>query len=379
MAKKDRTEDLVKDLIHEEDWKRMNATAELLKRGPEAVSHLIAEGLSAGNPALRVETAKMLGRIKDRTAGGALVESLKDPDSQVRQAAAEAIGHVADAPALRALVQLLEDEVTRDVAAEVLGRLKDPAAMEPLAGMMTSPDPTARRLAAEALEQLADPRSVDAWIQAMVYPDLLEIASRSLKRISDLQQRIADTLDSLRDIEDAVALEEARIGVSMDLIALGRPAVTELLEALDDGLWVVREAAAQALGIIGDPRAVEPLLQKAKTDRDRGVRESCIKALGEFGDARSIDVLVEAVQDRTTRLAATEAMSKIKDITVLLPHAKLIQTMKADRDGLVSYLGGLMLDKLEKLTGAVQKEEEDPWGEDAPEAKQAMGGKAKDE
>src|SRR5437879_10436361 len=39
MAKRDKTEDLVKELIHEEDWKRMNATAELLKRGPEAVRH----------------------------------------------------------------------------------------------------------------------------------------------------------------------------------------------------------------------------------------------------------------------------------------------------------------------------------------------------
>ena len=378
MAKKDRTEDLVKDLIHEEDWKRMNATAELLKRGPEAVRHLIAEGLSAENGALRSEAAKMLGRIKDRTAGVPMVHLFKDPDPQVREAATEAIGHVADTLALRALVQLLEDEATCDVAAEVLGRLKDPAAMEPLVAMMKSQDPTARRMAAEALEQLADPRSVDAWIEAMGYPDLLDVSARSLKRISDLRDRIAEILDRLRDIEDTVALEEARIGVSMELIALGRPAVTDLLEALNDELWVVREAAAQALGIIGDLRAVEPLLQKAKADKDRGVRESCIKALGEFGDARSIDVVVEAVEDRTTRLAATEAMSKIKDITVLLPHVKLIQTMKTDRDGLVSYLGGLMLDKLEKLTGETQKEE-DPWDEEAPVTKQPTGGMPKDE
>ena len=377
MAKKDRTEDLVQDLIHEEDWKRMNATAELLKRGPEAVRHLIAKGLSDGNARLRTEAVKMLGRIKDRIAGLPTVQLLKDPDPEVREAVTEAVGHVADAAALRALVQLLEDEATRNVASEVLGRLKDPAAMEPLVAMMKSQDPMARRMAAEALEQLADPRSVDAWVEAMAYPDLLDIASRSLKRISDLRDRIAEILDRLRDIEDTVALEEARIGVSMDLIALGRPAVTELLEALNDELWVVREAAAQALGIIGDLRAVELLLQKAKADRDRGVRESCIKALGEFGDTRSIDVLVEAVEDRTTRLAATEAMSKIKDITVLLPHVKLIQTMKTDRDGLVSYLGGLMLDKLEKLTGDIQKEE-DPWDEEAPVAKQP-GGAPKDE
>jgi HEAT repeat protein len=264
MAKKDRTEDLVKDLVHEEDWKRMNATAELLKRGPEAVRHLVDDGLSAEDSALRAETAKMLGRIKDRTAGEPIVLLLKDSDAKVREAAAEAIAHVADPAALEALVRLLEDELTRDTAAEVLGRLKDPGATEPLIAMMKSEKPVARRMAAEALEQLADPRSVDAWIGAMAHPDLQDIAARSLKRIADLRERITDILDRLRDIDDTVGLEEARIGVTMDLIALGRPAVPELLSALDDDVWVVREAAAQALGIIGDLRAVERLLAKAK-------------------------------------------------------------------------------------------------------------------
>ena len=377
MAKRDKTEDLVKELIHEEDWKRMNSTAELLKRGPEAVRHLIA-ALSDESPLLRAEAAHMLGRIKDRSAGVPVVRLLKDPDPKVQEAAAEAIGHVAEETALAALVHLLEEEVHRDIAAGVLGRLKDPGALKPLVAMLKSQSPTARRMAAQALEQLADPRSVDAWIEAMAYPDLREIASRSLKRISELQERITEALDRLRESEDTVALEEARIGVSMDLIALGRPAVSGLLEALEDDLWVVREAAAQALGIIGDLRAVEPLIHKAKTDRDMGVRESCIKAVGEFGDSRSVDMLVSAVEDRTTRLAATEALSKIKDVEVLMPHLKLIQTMKTDRDGLVSYLGGLMLDKLEKLKAeqsvSSEPKEVDDWDNEVPVTDPQVGG-----
>ena len=377
MAKRDKTEDLVKELIHEEDWKRMNSTAELLKRGPEAVRHLIT-ALSDENPRLRAEAAHMLGRIKDRSAGVPVVRLLKDPDPKVQEAAAQAIGHVSDETALAALVHLLEEEAHRDIAAEVLGRLKDPGALKPLVAMLKSHDQTARRMAAQALEQLADPRSVDAWIEAMAYPDLREIASRSLKRIAELQERITEALGRLRESEDTVALEEARIGVSMDLIALGRPAVSGLLEALEDDLWVVREAAAQALGIIGDLRAVEPLIHKAKTDRDMGVRESCIKAVGEFGDSRSVDTLVSAVEDRTTRLAATEALSKIKDVEVLLPYLRLIQTMKTDRDGLVSYLGGLMLDKLEKLKAeqsvSSEPKEVDDWDNEVPVSDPQVGG-----
>lgn len=379
MAKKDKSEDLVKELIHEEDWKRMNATAEFLKRGPEAVTALIS-ALADENPRLRAEVAHMLGRIKNRAAGVPLVPLFTDPEPAVREAATEAFRHVADEAALAALVRLLEDPAHRDTAAAVLVRLKDSGALGPLVAMLKSQDPTARFMAAESLEQLADPRSADAWIEAMVYPDLRDIASRSLKRISELRERIVAILDRLRDNEDTVVLEEARIGVSMDLIALGRPAVADLMEALDDDLWVVREAAAQALGLIGDLRAVEPLLCKAKTDRDMGVRESCIKALGEFGDARSIDMLVEAIKDPTTRLAATEGMSKIKDITVLVPHLELIQRMKTDRDGLVSYHGGLMLDKLAKLLeeegGKPAAEKEyDEWDVEVPApAPKAAGG-----
>src|SRR3989442_1502439 len=247
MAKRDKTEDLVKELIHEEDWKRMNATAELLKRGPDAVRHLLA-ALTDENPRLRAGVALMLWRI----------EAMDDPDLRV-------------------------------------------------------------------------------------------IASRSLKHIGELRERIDGILNGLRDLEDTVALEEARVGVVMNLMALGRPAVSDLREALEDGHWMVREVAAQALGLIGDLRAVEPLLRKAKADRDMGVRESCIKALGEFGDARAVEVLVEAVNVPTTRLAASEGLSKIKDVSVLLPHIELIKRMKSDRDGLVSYHGGLILDKLDKL------------------------------
>src|SRR2546427_6470973 len=171
----------------------------------------------------------MLGRIKDRTAGVPIVKVLMAPKLMVRMAAAEALQHVADDAALAELVRLLEEPGPRDTAAAVLGHLKDSGAMGPLVAMLKSQDPTARRMAAEALEQLADPRSADAWIEAMGDPALRVIASRSLKHIAELRERIEGILNGLRDIEDTVALEEARVGVVMNLMALGRPAVSDLL------------------------------------------------------------------------------------------------------------------------------------------------------
>src|SRR2546426_12448088 len=139
MAKRDKTEDLVKELSHKEVWMRMNGPAELLKRGPEAVRHLLA-ALTDENPRLRAEVALMLGRIKDRTAGVPIVKLLTDPEPIVRTAAAEAVQHVADDAALAALVRLLEEPEPRDTAAAVLGRFEEPGALGPLVAVPQGQD-----------------------------------------------------------------------------------------------------------------------------------------------------------------------------------------------------------------------------------------------
>src|SRR3989442_11355801 len=130
MAKRDKTEDLVKELIHEEDWKRMNATAELLKRGPDAVRHLLA-ALTDENPRLRAEVALMLWRIKDRTAGVPIVKLPSDPEPIGRSAAAEALQDVADYAVVAAFVRLLEEPEPRDTAPAGLGPVAVPRAHQP--------------------------------------------------------------------------------------------------------------------------------------------------------------------------------------------------------------------------------------------------------
>ena len=51
-----------------------------------------------------------------------------------------------------------------------------------------------------------------------------------------------------------------------------------------------------------------------------------------------------------------EALEKVKDIEVLRPHAELFKQLKNDRDGLISYNSGVILDKLE--AAAAQMDEE---------------------
>ncbi len=355
---KESLETLIAELVHEEDWRRMRATAACLAGGPKAVEGLI-QALDRGSPALKVEIAGMLARIKDPRAGVPLVGLLKDEEPAVRKAAAAALEQMAgllDDAAAQALTQMLweaTEEEPRKLVTGLLGVM--PNAIGPLCAMLKHPDEGARLLAAEILEHLLDPRSADALVDAMGDPVLREGAARTLKKLGAIRQRIEAAFDALRNVEDSGQREEARMATVIDLLAIGRPSVEILIEFLEDDDWVVREAAADLLGKIGDLRAVEPLMERLQKDKDTGVKEIALKSLGLIGDARPVELYLGAIPIRPLRVYAMEALAKVKQVEVLAPHLALFEKLKMDRDGLVAYNAGVIVDKLKAL--AMQAEE----------------------
>ena len=349
---KESIETLVAELVHEEDWRRMRATAACLAGGPRAVQALV-EVLRSGTPELKREAAAMLARIKDPQAGVALVGLLEDGDEAVRKAGATALEQMAgvlDAETASALVALLprtREADSRQLVTHLIGAV--PTAVAPLCEMMRHPDPDAQVAAATMLEHLLDPRSVDAFIDAMGQPAVRDIAAGTLKKLGAIRERIDDSFNALRDVEGASEREEARMCTVINLLGIGRPSVEILIEYLEDDDWLVREAAADLLGKIGDVRAVDPLMKRLAMDQDTGVKELAIKALGLIGDARPTQLYLESIPIRPLRVYAMEALAKIKDVEVLRPHKELFDRLRTDRDGLVAYNAGLIADKLEAM------------------------------
>src|SRR5215213_1716900 len=353
---KESIETLVTELIHEEDWRRMRATAACVAGGPRAVQALV-EALGSGTVELKREVAAMLARIKDPQAGVALVSLLQDDDESVRQSGATALEQMAGfldthtATALVALLPKTQDEGMRQLVSHLVGAI--PTAVAPLCEMLKhQDDPEAQVTAALMLNQLLDPRSVDAFIDAMGQPAVRDIAVGTLKKLGAIREHIDDTFNALRNVEGASEREEARMSTVIDLLRIGRPSVEILIEYLEDDDWLVREAAADLLGKIADVRAVEPLMKRLERDKDTGVKELAIKALGLIGDARPTQLYLEAIPIRPLRVYAMEALAKIKDVEVLRPHKELFDRLRTDRDGLVAYNSGLIADKLEALSGA---------------------------
>ncbi len=151
---------------------------------------------------------------------------------------------------------------------------------------------------------------------------------------------VRNLIDSLREGNNRKVRRDARIA----LIGIGNAAVPQLLSALGDKDWRVREEATKALGEIGNPRtavhlirmfsdektriqlwatdsligmgteAVNPLLE-ALNDPDRRVRMGAIVALGEIGDKRVVPVLEQNLTDPDNRVseAAREAIEAIEE------------------------------------------------------------------
>jgi hypothetical protein len=104
----------------------------------------------------------------------------------------------------------------------------------------------------------------------------------------------------------------------------------------------VRMEAARALGASRDPRALEPLLA-ALGDDNRDVRWAAIEALGELGDRRAVPRLVEYLKRpeayRWGKRLAASALGAIGDPAAVEPLAALL----GDEDPFVRRLSALAL------------------------------------
>ena len=213
--------------------------------------------------------------------------------------ALEHMAGVVDEEAAADLVALLKEDGLRDTVTELLGVI--PTSIGPLTVMLKDPDEAARVRAADILDRLLDPRAADALVDAMGDPAVRDVAIRTLQKLGAIRDRMDEIMDELRDVEESELREGARQEAVQKLHPIGRPCVEILIEYLEDDDWVVREAAADVLGKIGDVRAVEPLIARLTQDKDTGVKELATKGLGLIGDARPVNLLIDMIPIKPLR------------------------------------------------------------------------------
>ena len=126
-------------------------------------------------------------------------------------------------------------------------------------------------------------------------------------------------------------------------MTIGEPSVPLLLDALTDKDFVVRCHAVRALGgmttdyqigrsWVKDPQVVDRLLVMLK-DPDRAVREDATIALGMIGDARAVDGLIEAMKDGAVKRHAIMSLGMIGDARALPPVLDALRGKGIRQDG----------------------------------------------
>jgi HEAT repeat protein len=92
----------------------------------------------------------------------------------------------------------------------------------------------------------------------------------------------------------------------------GSRAVSALIEALDYGNLLIKEAAIQSLGKIGDPRAV-PFLIPALGDKNFAIKYSAIKALENIGDKQAVPFLRQITDNQGDKQIKDVALSALNN------------------------------------------------------------------
>jgi hypothetical protein len=114
---------------------------------------------------------------------------------------------------------------------------------------------------------------------------------------------------------------------------MGDPAAVEpLMVALDDDSASVRIAVIAALGRIGDPAAVEPLMAALRSQAV-DIRKAAADSLGQVGDPRAVEALIVCLEDASwsVRCAAADALGQIRDARATEP----LKAVFEDSDAIV--------------------------------------------
>lgn len=338
------------DLSHVLD----NVYAALVKIGDQAVPPLIA-ALESPDAKTRARVAKALGLIGDKTAIPALTDMLTDESDNIlnnaASEAAKALAAIGDPSVVPALIQALddwrqkdefyssfvkaeiveilgsfadplilpvmlealedEDESVRANAVTVLGKLQDKSVASRLVDMLKDESSDVREATIEALGKLGDPCATEPLINVLLHDTQQGLFSNPRSKAAVALAVIGDER-AISPLGQALRdnKDYVRLSAAKALIIIGNSqAVPDLTKALEDNEDEIRATACEALAVIGDAKAV-PALIKTLKDPEESVRNNAIEALGTIRDPRAIPALTEffSEDDYFTQIISKEAV-----------------------------------------------------------------------
>ncbi len=264
------------------------------------------------DPVARMHVISILARFKEPRVLKALQETLRDSNKLVRAAALRAMADMEGTIDPGQIVPLLRDDEmdVQNLAVEILCKAKHPETVHHLVDVLKDESEFARRAAVEVLNEVGDESSV----------------KHLLERIKDddwwVRSRTADALGKIggpRVISAALSLvgdrnEEVRRTVIEILNhTKDERAASHLIEATKDTDWWTSERAVDALGAMASRKAVPRLLEMLKAN-PKSVA-TVVRALGNIGDPSALEPVMKGLARKETDIVieALGALVKLAD------------------------------------------------------------------
>lgn len=346
---------------------RLAALVDALVATDESSEELILELLDSPNVAVVADGLQILGRRRSARAAPHAVRLTRHADDNVAVASIEALGQIGGPAALTCLLEAVASTnfFRSFPAIDVLGRLGDTRAVEPLTALLT--DSLRGPEAARALGRLGDETAVGPLLELLsngpastgrvVGVALAEILERSQRRYGTsaaferalaAPRRAPAVLEARleRALRGADATEQRAIGALLGFFS-SSSSVESLLALLDQSPAVAEAAAASLAQLVrlGNEQVLEAL--------DRASSEQRLLLVPRLaGLSAAVPALVRCLDDADPRvkivacdaLAKTGATSSAEALFGLLGDADLALSQAAT--GALQALGS---DRVEQL------------------------------
>ncbi len=238
---------------------------------------------------------------------GELLKKLKSENEDKRRWAVQMIGKSGEKRGIPYLINLLSDKnvAIQEAVADALIKIDGKEVAKKLVPLLRSEEASLRNISIEILEEIGE-EAIDTLVSLLRDKDhdIRKFACDSLGDIAS-PKATPYLITVLNDVNINVACAAAE--------ALGKignkRAIEPLTKALEGNIWLIC-SCAEALGRIGDKRVVESLMSIPSSENTL-VLFSVIKALGQIGDGRAIDFLLSLSKSETLKGAATEAIAQI--------------------------------------------------------------------
>ncbi|MCI0745775.1 MAG: HEAT repeat domain-containing protein [Verrucomicrobia subdivision 3 bacterium] len=294
--------------MNDTSFSNRRAVAEALGElgSDKAVGPLMA-ALKDAEPSVRAAAVEALGQLRDSRTIEPIKLCLKDPEALVRCAAARSLAVVGGHAAVSFLIKVIPDPhwSVRKAAVAALGHVQDSTATLSILPALKDPDHDVRETACQALGRIRDRRAIGPLVVALTdsQSSVRQAAAVALRDIdahwegsAEVQSAVPELNTALKDRDYWVRHAARDTLTRIENAALNAPPgfepIDEKLNAAVDALVFAlkhperdfRQAAAEALGRLGNPQ-VTNLLTPSLKDKDPYVRQSVGKALQQLGSA----------------------------------------------------------------------------------------------